>query len=69
MQHILVGKWSRATRARDRRGQRGSVGTDGKGLQCLLGLVLFRGWRSGSHNWFIDRRDEKGDLGGHEEPD
>lgn len=43
VQHILVGKWPRATRAGDRRGQRGSVGADGKGLQCLLGLVLFRG--------------------------
>lgn len=53
----------------DRRGQRGSMGTDGKEIQCLLGLVLFCGWGSGSHIGFLDRRDEKGHLGGHEEPD
>lgn len=38
----------------DRRGQRGSVGTDGKEIQCLLGLVLFYGWGNGSHIGFLD---------------
>lgn len=52
----------------DRRGQRGSMGTDGKEIQCLLGLVLFCGWGSVSHIGFLDRRDEKDHLGSHEEP-
>lgn len=68
MPPIQVGKWSCATRG-GQEGQRGSMGTDGKESQCLLGLVLFYGWGSGSHIGFLDRRDEKGHLVGHEEPD
>lgn len=67
MQHIQVGKWACAPRG-GQAGSEGSMGTDGKGIQCLLGLVLFCGWGSVSHIGFLDRSDEKDHLGGHEEP-
>lgn len=38
MQHILVGKWSRATRARDRRGQRRQCGDRWEGASMFAGV-------------------------------